>query len=229
MVSLPRRLLAEFLGTLFLTAVVVGSGVAAARLSPTDVGLQLTENAAATALGLFAIIAIFAPISGAHLNPVISLLDAALGRRPWPDAVAYIPTQVAGCVAGSIAANLMFGLPAVTISSTSRLTPGHFLGEIIATAGLVLVVFLLVRVGRESLAPAVIGAYIGAAYFFTSSTSFANPAITVGRVFSDTFSGIAPSSVAGFLAAQLIGGAIGLILVRVLTPTPATRSTGVAG
>jgi glycerol uptake facilitator-like aquaporin len=221
--SRPRRLLAEFLGSLLLSSVVVGSGIAAERLSPGNVGVELVENAGATALGLFVIIAVFSPISGAHLNPLISLVDAALGRRGWLDAVAYIPAQLLGCITGAILANLMFGLPAFELSTTVRLTPPHFLGEVIATTGLVLVVFVLARTGRERLAPAAVGAYIGAAYFFTSSTSFANPAITIGRMFTTSFSGIAPTSVPGFLAAQVLGAALGLVLVRLLTPAMATK------
>jgi glycerol uptake facilitator-like aquaporin len=221
--SRPRRLLAEFLGSLLLSSVVVGSGIAAERLSPGNVGVELVENAGATALGLFVIIAVFSPISGAHLNPVISLVDAVLGRRGWLDAVSYIPAQLLGCITGAILANLMFGLPAFELSTTIRLTPPHFLGEVIATTGLVLVVFVLARTGRERLAPAAVGAYIGAAYFFTSSTSFANPAITIGRMFTTSFSGIAPTSVPGFLAAQVLGAALGLVLVRLLTPAMATK------
>lgn len=213
-----RRLLAEFLGTLLLTAVIVGSGIAAAKLSPGDPGLALGENAAATALGLFVIIAVFAPISGAHLNPVISIVDAILGRRTWRDAAAYIPAQIVGCTTGTVLANLMFGGPAVSLSANDRLTPATFLSESVATAGLVLVVFVLARTGRERFTPAAVAAYIGAAYFFTSSTSFANPAVTIGRMFSDTFTGISPASVPGFIGAQLVGAAIGLLLVRVLAP-----------
>lgn len=225
----PQRLLAEFLGTLLLTAIVVGSGITAQRLSPGDRGLELTESAIATALGLIVIITIFAPISGAHLNPVISLVDAALGRRPWPDAALYIPVQVIGCGTGAALANVMFGMPAVEISSTSRLTPAHFLSEIVATAGLILVVFLLALSGSERFTAIAVGAYIGAAYLFSSSTGFANPAITVGRMFSDTFAGIAPPSVPGFIAAQVIGAAIGLMLVRALSargpkPPPPRRA-----
>jgi glycerol uptake facilitator-like aquaporin len=219
MVTRPRRLLAEFLGTLLLSCVVVGSGIAAQRLSPSDVGLELSENAIATALGLGVLIQIFAPISGAHFNPIVSAVDAALGRRRWGDALSYVPLQVLGCIAGAILANVMFGASPVSISSNDRLTPSHFVSEIVATAGLVLVIFLLVRSGRERFAPIAVGAYIGAAYLFTSSTSFANPAITVGRIFSDSFAGIAPASVIGFIVAQLIGGAVGLLLVRALSPT----------
>jgi glycerol uptake facilitator-like aquaporin len=226
MASRPRRLLAEFIGTLLLTVVVVGSGIAAQHLSPGDSGLQLAENAGATALGLLAIIAAFAPISGAHLNPVISLVDAALGGHNWLDAVLYIPTQVAGCVAGAIIANLMFARDAISISTMDRLTPAHFVSEIVATAGLVLIVFLLARSGHQRFTAVAVGAYIGAAYFFTSSSSFANPAITVGRMFSDTFAGIAPSSVVGFIGAQVIGGAVGLVLVRLLITTASIEAEG---
>jgi len=217
-VSLLRRVSAELLGSALLAALVVGSGIAAQRLSPDDTGLQLLENAFATALGLPVLILIFGPLSGAHFNPVVSLVDSAIGLRSWRDAAAYIPAQIVGCILGAMLANLMFGDPAVSISTTDRLTPGHFLAEIVATAGLILVIFALARTGRAHLAPAAVGAYIGAAYFFTSSASFANPAITVGRMFSDTFAGIAPSSAPGFVVAQLIGGAVGLILVRWLYP-----------
>jgi arsenate reductase len=225
MASRPRRLLAEFLGTVLLAAVVVGSGITAQTLSPGQVGLQLAENAIATALGLGVIIVVLAPISGAHLNPVISIVDSLLGRRSWADAVTYIPVQIVGCIAGTILANLMFGRAAVEVSTTDRSSPGHFIGEIVATAGLVLVVFLLARQGLDHLAPIAVGAYIGAAYFFTSSTSFANPAITIGRIFTDSFAGIAPNCVVGFIGAQLIGGAIGYALVRLLTTKPATATT----
>jgi glycerol uptake facilitator-like aquaporin len=211
---MPRRLLAEFLGSAFLAALVIGSGIAAQQLSA-DTGLQLLENAAATAAGLFEIILMFGPVSGAHLNPVVSLADAAFGRR---DALAYIPAQIAGCVAGAILANAMFALSAISISTHHRASPAHLLGEVVATLGLVLVIFALARSGRAAAAPAAVGAYIGAAYWFTSSTSFANPAISVGRMFSDTFAGIAPTSVPGFVVAQLAGAAAALGIVRVLYP-----------
>jgi glycerol uptake facilitator-like aquaporin len=212
-----RSALAEFLGNALLSALVIGSGVAASNLSPEDTGLQLLENAFATALGLFALILIFGPASGAHFNPVVSLADAVLGYRPWRDVGYYIPLQILGCVAGAVLANSMFGVP-TSFSTTERMTGPHFLAEIVATAGLILVIFSLARTGRSELAPAAVGAYIGAAYFFTSSTSFANPAITVGRVLSDTFAGIAPSSVPGYVVAQIIGLAIGLLVVAVLYP-----------
>jgi glycerol uptake facilitator-like aquaporin len=223
--SLPRRAAAEFLGSALLAAVVIGSGIAAQRLSPNDAGLQLLENAIATALGLPVIILTFSPVSGAHLNPVVSLVDLALGGRTLRSIVAYIPAQVAGCIAGAILANLMFGNAAVSWSTTDRLSWPHLLGEVVATAGLVLVIFSLARSSRAPLIPIAVGAYIGAAYFFTSSASFANPAITVGRMFSDTFSGIAPGSALGYIAAQLVGGAIGLALVVVFYRKPQVHVT----
>jgi glycerol uptake facilitator-like aquaporin len=218
-----RRLTAEFLGSAFLAAVVIGSGIAAQRLSPGQTGLQLLENAAATAAGLFAVILMFGPVSGGHFNPVVSFVDAAFGGLSWRDAAAYLPAQVAGCIAGAVAANVMFALPAVSISAQHRASAAHFLSEIIATLGLLLVIFALARSGRSRSAPAAVGAYIGAAYFFTSSTSFANPAITVGRVFSNTFAGIAPSSVPSFIGAQIVGGVVAAGVIKALYPaiTPA--------
>jgi arsenate reductase len=217
--SLPRRLAAEFLGSAFLAAVVIGSGIAAQRLSPGDTGLELLENSAATAAGLFAVILMFGPVSGAHFNPVVSLADAALGGISWRHALAYLPAQVAGCVTGAVAANLMFARAAVSLSVKHRASGAHGLSEVIATAGLLLVIFALARTGRGSTAPAAVGAYIGAAYWFTSSTSFANPAITIGRMFSDTFAGIAPSSAPVFIAAQLGGGIAAVLLIRFLYPS----------
>jgi len=215
---LPRRLFAEFLGSAFLAALVIGSGIAAVQLSPSDVGLELFENAAATAVGLFAIILMFGPVSGGHFNPVVSLVDAAFGGLSWRDAGAYIPAQVAGCSLGAVIANAMFGLGAVTISVHHRASPAHLLGEVIATLGLILLIFALVRSHRAAIAPGAVGAYIGAAYWFTSSTSFANPAISVGRMFSNTFAGIAPASVPGYALAQLGGGALAVVAIRVLYP-----------
>jgi glycerol uptake facilitator-like aquaporin len=222
-VALWRRLLAELLGSAFLAAVVVGSGIAAQNLSPGAVGLELLENAAATAAGLFAIILMFGPVSGGHFNPVVSFVDAAFGGLRWREAAAYLPVQVIGCIGGAVVANLMFSEAAVSISAKHRASPAHFLSEIVATLGLILVIFALARSGRSRAAPAAVGAYIGAAYFFTSSASFANPAITVGRMFSATFAGIAPSSVPAFIAAQVIGGALAVGVIRVLYPgvTPA--------
>jgi glycerol uptake facilitator-like aquaporin len=227
--SLRRQLGAEFVGSLLLATIVVGSGIAAQQLSPNDVGLQLAENAGATALGLFTIILMFGPVSGAHVNPVVSFVDAAFGGLPRRTAAAYLPAQVTGCIAGAVLANVMFGDPAVSFSTQHRITGPHFIAEIVATAGLVLVIFALARTGRTAYAPAAVGAYIGAAYFFTSSTSFANPAITIGRMFSDTFAGIAPSSAPGYIAAQLIGGAVGFVLVRLFYPDlgPAEASAAI--
>jgi glycerol uptake facilitator-like aquaporin len=219
---MTRRLLAEYLGSAFLAAVVVGSGIAASELSPDDTGLALLENAAATAAGLFAIILMFGPVSGGHFNPVVSLVDAHFGGLSWRDALAYIPAQVAGCITGAIAANGMFALAAISISTHHRASPAHLLAEVIATLGLLLVIFSLARTGRTPAAPAAVGAYIGAAYWFTSSTSFANPAITVGRIFSDTFAGIAPASAPTFIVAQLAGGLVAIAVVRTLYPSRIT-------
>jgi glycerol uptake facilitator-like aquaporin len=215
---LSRRVLAELLGAAFLSAVVIGSGIAAQKLSPSDVGLQLFENAAATAAGLFAIILMFGPVSGGHFNPVVSLVDASFGGLRWREAMAYVPAQIAGCILGAVVANGMFARAAVSISTKHRASPAHLLSEVIATAGLLLVIFALARTRRTVSAPAAVGAYIGAAYFFTSSTSFANPAITIGRMFSNTFAGIAPAAVPGFVLAQLAGAGAAVLLIRALYP-----------
>jgi glycerol uptake facilitator-like aquaporin len=217
-VPLSRRLFAEFLGSAFLAATVIGSGIAASQLSPGNSGLQLFENAAATAAGLFTFILMFGPISGAHFNPVVSLVDASFGGLRWRHAFAYIPVQVAGCIGGAIIANAMFALSAISISTHHRASPSHLLAEVVATLGLLLVIFSLARTRRGALAPAAVGAYIGAAYFFTSSTSFANPAIDVGRMFSNTFAGIAPASTPAYVVVQLLGGGVALVLIRVLYP-----------
>ncbi|GIH19212.1 aquaporin [Rugosimonospora africana] len=211
--SLARRASAECAGTGLLVAAVVGSGIAATRLSPHDVGLQLLENALVTALALGALILTFGPVSGAHFNPVVSLMDWWLGRRTGTgltgrDLCAYLVAQVSGAIGGAILADMMFGLPAVAWSHTHRSGPHLWLAEIVATAGLALLIFALARSGRTVVAPAAVGAYIGAAYWFTSSTSFANPAVTIGRMFTDTFAGIAPSSAPAYLAAQLLGGLV---------------------
>jgi glycerol uptake facilitator-like aquaporin len=215
---LTRRLLAELLGSAFLAALVIGSGIAAQTLSPNDVGLELFENAAATAAGLYTIILMFGPVSGGHFNPVVSLADASFGGIRWRDALAYVPAQVAGCVLGAVVANGMFSLAAISISTHHRATPAHLFSEMIATAGLLLVIFSLARTKRANTIPAAVGAYIGAAYFFTSSASFANPAITLGRMFSNTFAGIAPASVPTFIVAQLVGGTCAILAIRVLYP-----------
>lgn len=218
-----RRAIAELLGTSLLVTIVVGSGIAAEQLSPGDVGLQLLENSTATVFGLTVLILIFGPVSGAHFNPVVSLVDWALGRRSdsgltLPEVGTYVVAQTLGAISGSVLANAMFDV-GTSFSTKQRLTPGHFLGEVVATAGLILLIFALARTSRGVLAAPAVGAYIGAAYWFTSSTSFANPAVTVGRMFSDTFAGIAPGSVPGFVLAQLIGAAVGIGLLLILFPT----------
>lgn len=216
--ELWRRLLAEYVGTAFLVAVVVGSGIAAQTLSPTDTGLQLFENAGATAAALVALILALGPVSGAHFNPVVSLVDAVFGGLVAREVPGYVAAQLAGAVSGSVIANLMFELPAVAWSDTNRSGGGLWLAEVVATVGLVVVIFGVVRSGRTAAAPLAVGAYIGAAYFFTASTGFANPAVSVGRMFTDTFAGISPSSVPAFIAFQLVGGALAVALVRALYP-----------
>jgi glycerol uptake facilitator-like aquaporin len=223
-----RRALAEFLGTGLLVTVVVGSGIAAQRLS-TDSGLQLLENAIATALGLGVLILLFAPVSEAHFNPVVSLADYALGRAArtglsGPAVGVYVVAQIGGAICGAILANAMFAAP-TAVSTTDRATPATFLAEIVATAGLVLLIVGLSRTGRSiPVIATAVGSYIGAAYWFTSSTSFANPAVTIGRIFTDTLAGIAPASALPFIGAQLIGAAIGagvavLLFARSAEPT----------
>jgi glycerol uptake facilitator-like aquaporin len=222
--QLWRRVVAEGIGTGLLVTVVIGSGIAATSLSPHDVGLQLLENAFATALGLAVLILMIGPVSGAHLNPVVSAADWWLGRRTGGgltvrDVGAYIPAQIIGAVLGTVLANLMYGEAAVSWSTTER-TAGHlWLGEVVATAGLIVLIFALAASGRATLAPAAVGAYIGSAYWFTSSTSFANPAVTIGRAFSDTFAGIAPASLPGFVIAQVVGAAVGVGLLALLYPS----------
>jgi glycerol uptake facilitator-like aquaporin len=211
-----RRALAELVGTAFLLVAVIGSGIAAERLSPGDTGLQLLESAIATAAALVAIILAVGAVSGAHLNPVVTLGDRLLGGIDNRTAAGYIAAQVAGACLGAAIANLMFDLPAVEWSTTERSGGGLWLGEVVATFGLLLVVFGVVRSGRSTAAPFAVGAYIGGAYFFTSSTSFANPAVTVARTLSDTFAGIEPASVPAFVLAQVIGGAVAVVVVRVL-------------
>jgi glycerol uptake facilitator-like aquaporin len=225
-----HRLVAELVGTGLLVTVVVGSGNAAESLSPSDVGLQLLENSLATVFGLAVLILVFGPVSGAHFNPVVSVVDWLLCRRDGtglsaPEVVAYGLVQVAGGILGAVLANVMFDLSAVQIATTDRVSVGHGVGEVVATAGLVLVIFALARTGRAALSAAAVGAYIGAAYWFTSSTSFANPAVTMGRMFSDTFAGIGPDSVPLFLAAQVVGAGVGFVLVLLLFPD-ASAATG---
>jgi glycerol uptake facilitator-like aquaporin len=229
---LTRRLLAEFLGTGLLVAIVIGSGIAAQRLSPDDTGLQLLQNSLTTVLGLGVLILLLGPVSGAHFNPVVSTVDWALGRRhntglPAGDLAAYIGAQILGATGGAVLANLMFELPPVTISDTTRSGLGLWLGEIVATAGLIAVIVALARTGRATLSAAAVASWIGAAYWFTSSTSFANPAVTVARMFSDTFAGITPASVPVFVLAQIIGAALGAALVVSLYPDARKAAEGI--
>lgn len=215
---LVRQALAEFLGSAGLVTVVVGSGIAAQRLSPDDVGLQLLETALITGAGLVALILAFGPVSGGHFNPVITLADRFFGGVSNRQVAAYLPAQLAGGALGAVLANLMFDLPAVSISTTERSAGGLWLSEGLATFGLVVLIFALVRAGRAAMAPFAVGAYITAAYWWSSSTSFANPMIDVARTLSDTFAGIAPSSVPMFVVAQVVGGAVGIVVVRLLYP-----------
>lgn len=224
---LPTRFLAEFVGTALLVAVVVGSGIAAERLSPGDAGLQLLENAAATAAGLAALILALGSVSGAHFNPLITMADRLFGGIATGDAVAYVAAQMSGGAVGAVVGNLMFSEPAIQWSTKTRTGGGLWLAEAVATFGLVLVVFGVVRSGRTTAAPFAVGAYIGGAYFFTASTSFANPAITVSRTLTDTFTGIYPASAPAFVAFQVIGAAAAAAVVRVLYPSIAAVATDV--
>lgn len=217
-VALQRRALAELLGTALLVVAVVGSGISAVRLSPGDPGAQLLVNALATAGGLAAAIVAVGAVSGAHLNPVVTLVERFFGGIDTRAALAYVGAQVTGAVLGVVLANASFGLPAVELSDRARDGSGPALGEVMATTGLLLVVFGLARSRRTSIAPFAIAAYIGGAYFFMSSTSFANPAVTVARMLTDTFTGIAPSSVPAFLGAQLIGAGVAVFVIRALYP-----------
>jgi glycerol uptake facilitator-like aquaporin len=218
--DLRRRVVAEAVGTAYLVAAVVGSGIAASRLSPHDVGLQLLENSVVTGAALVALILALQPVSAAF-NPVVTLVERAWGLVTTPEAAALVVAQLVGGVVGAVVANLMFGLDAVSIASTGRTSGGHLLGEVVATFGLVLVIFGSLRSGRVDRVAWAVGGYITAAYWFTSSTSFANPAVTVARMFSDTFAGIAPSSAPGFVLCQLVGGALALAAVSYLFPRPA--------
>jgi glycerol uptake facilitator-like aquaporin len=218
---LGRRLFAEALGTALLVATVVGSGIAAQRLSPDDVGLQLLENALATGAVLVVLIALLGPVSGAHFNPVVSAVDAWFGGLRGREVAPYVVAQVLGACAGAIVANLMFGVGVVTVSTTERTGSALWFSEVVATFGLLLVILGLVRGGRSAWVAPAVAAYIVAAYWFTASTSFANPAVTVGRTLSDTFAGIAPSSVPPFVLAQVVGAAIAAGVALVLWPRPA--------
>jgi arsenate reductase (thioredoxin) len=222
-----RALVSEFLGCTMLMVVVVGSGYAAQRLSPGNVGLELLENALAIGAGLFVIINIFGPVSGAHLNPLVSLVDAWFGTSTWRRAMSYVPFQFAGCISGTILANLMFGSEWISWSTHHRASGPHFLSEIVATAGLILLVFALQRSGRHALSAAAVGLYIFAACFATSSATFANPAVTVARAFTNSFTGIAPGSLAVYVAGQIIGAAAGAAAAMLLFPRSAADTLDV--
>ena len=217
-VDLARRMTAEALGTGLLVMAVIGSGIMAARLSPDDFGLQLLENAAATAGALIGLILMIGPVSGAHFNPAVTLSFGILGRLPSIDAAAYIGAQILGGCAGAVLANAMFGLPAFELSAKTRSAGPLWLSEAVATAGLLLLIHGIVRSGRSSVLPFAVGAWIGGAYWFTSSTSFANPAVTVARTLSDSFAGIKPSSVPMFVLMQFAGLAFAIPLVLFLHP-----------
>lgn len=218
--DLTRRLAAEGLGSAFLIVAVVGSGIMASRLSPDDVGLQLLENAGATTGALIGLILMFGAVSGAHFNPVVTLVDRLLGSITTRDAVFYALAQTIGACTGSLVANAMFELPLVELSTKPRPSGALWLSEAVATIGLLLVIHGCVRTGRARAVPFAVGAWIGGAYWFTSSTSFANPAVTVARTLSDSFAGIEPTSAPMFVAMQLIGAAIAYGLVRLFYPHP---------
>jgi glycerol uptake facilitator-like aquaporin len=216
--DLARRLVAEALGTALLIIAVIGSGIMASRLSPTDVGLELLENAAATAGALIGLILMFGAVSGAHFNPVVTLVDRLFGSISTRDAALYAVAQTVGGCIGTVIANLMFSLSAATWSTHSRSSGALWLSEVVATVGLLLVIHGCVRTGRSSAVPFAVGAWIGGAYWFTSSTSFANPAVTIARTLSDTFAGIKPSSAPMFIAMQLVGALLAYGLIRILYP-----------
>ncbi len=222
--DLTRRVLAEALGTAFLVMAVIGSGIMAQRLSPDDVGLQLLENAFATAGALVGLILMFGAVSGAHFNPVVTLTDRVFGTISGRDAGLYIVAQVIGACLGAMLANVMFDLPVVEWSTKSRSSGSLWVSEVVATVGLLLVIHGCVRTGRARVVPFAVAAWIGGAYWFTSSTSFANPAVTVGRMFSDTFAGIAPGSVPMFVVMQLVGLVVAVGLIRLFFPRPPEES-----
>ena len=224
--DLARRLVAEALGTALLIIAVVGSGIMASRLSPTDVGLQLLENAAATGGALIGLILMFGAVSGAHFNPVVTLVDRMLGTISTRDTLLYAVAQTAGGVVGTITANLMFSLPAIELSRHVRSSGALWLSEVVATIGLLLVIHGCVRTGRASAVPFAVGVWIGGAYWFTSSTSFANPAVTVARMLSDSFAGIKPSSAPMFVVMQVLGALLAFGLIRFIFPHNAAKSPG---
>lgn len=217
--DLSRRVVAEALGSGFLLVAVVGSGIMASRLSPDDVGVQLLANAAATSAALVGLILTFGAVSGAHLNPVVTLADRLVGTITTRDALAYVAAQVVGACVGTLVANAMFERPVLELATTQRVAGSLWLSEVVATVGLLLVIHGCARSGRATALPYAVGVWIGA-YWFTSSTSFANPAVTIARTLSDSFSGIAPASAPMFVVVQLAGAAIACGLVRYLFPAP---------
>ncbi len=217
-VDLARRLTAEAIGTGLLIIAVIGSGIMASNLSPDDVGLQLFENAAATAGALIGLILMFGAVSGAHFNPAVTLVDRMFGSISTRDSILYVIAQTIGGCIGAVVANIMFSLPAFALSTTTRSSGALWLSEVIATIGLLLVIHGCVRTGRANVVPFAVGLWIGGAYFFTSSTSFANPAVTIARTLSDTFAGIRPSSAPMFIAMQLLGAVLAFALIRFLYP-----------
>ena len=218
--DVTRRVVAEAVGTGFLIVAVIGSGIMAQRLSPDDVGLQLLENAFATAGALVGLILMFGAVSGAHFNPVVTLTDRWFGTTSTRDAALYIPAQVVGGCIGAMVANLMFDLPAIELSTKDRSSGALWLSEVVATVGLLLVIHGCVRTGRARVVPFAVAAWIGGAYFFTSSTSFANPAVTIARMLSDTFAGIDPASVPMFIVMQLVGMVIAIGAIWLFYPHP---------
>jgi glycerol uptake facilitator-like aquaporin len=211
-----KKVFAEFLGTAFLVAIVVGSGIMATNLSQ-DIGVQLLINTISTVFGLYVLITILSPISGAHFNPVVTMVDLIQGKSSTAQFIQYSLAQVLGAVTGAMLANSMFSYPLLEASTKIRSGGNLYIGEIVATAGLILVINLLVSQKNLAVIPAAVASWIGSAYFFTSSTSFANPAVTIGRTFSDSFAGIAPECAPKFIAAQVLGALIGLGLTKVLT------------
>jgi glycerol uptake facilitator-like aquaporin len=216
--DLARRAVAEFVGTALLVAIVVGSGIYAERLSPGNTGLELLENSIATGAGLIALILALGPVSGAHFNPVVTMADRILGGTSTREGSVYVVAQIIGACLGAMVANLMFDLPAIDISTHTRASSGLWLGEVVAAFGLLLVILGVVRAGRASVAAFAVGGYIVAAYWFTSSTSFANPAVTIGRMLSNTFAGIAPESVPMFIVMQVLGALLAVALGIFLFP-----------
>ena len=211
-----KKLFSEFLGTCLLVAIVVGSGIMATNLSE-DIGVQLLINTISTVFGLAVLIQILGPISGANFNPVVTMVDLILKRTNFLTLIQYGIAQIAGAITGAILANAMFSHSLIEISTKTRSGGNQYLGEIVATAGLILIINLVIHQEKTALIPVIVASWIGSAYFFTSSTSFANPAVTIGRIFSDSFAGIAPGCVSKFIAAQLLGALIGLGLTKVLT------------